>query len=344
MTTPETRHPEAAQEKAAAIRRGAGLFRHADRGLIEVSGDDRTRWLGGMVTADVEALVAGPERSGCYALLLTPKGRIVADLHVVLRPDAFWLEVASDAVAGVVERLDRYIIADDVELAQRGDEMIRLGIEGPSAPEILARASGWRAAPAPEAAIDVEIGGVPVVVAAFGWTGEPAFQLFAASTSADALVDALRRADSEGVLVEGDVATLELMRVEAGVPRLGPDLDEEVLPAEAGLDRAISTTKGCYTGQEIVARLRSRGQVNHLLVGLTLESVAFDALFDLFDEERRIGELTSRASSRDAGEIALGYVRREYAEPGTRLKAGNGTATVTQLPFVAVGAGAELER
>ena len=321
------------RERAAAVRRGAGLFPLDDRGLIEVSGDDRTRWLDGMVSNDVDSLTPGRVASGCYALFLSPKGRILADLHVLLRPESFWLEVASDAADKLATQLDRYIIADDVVLTQRGADIARFGIEGPAAFEIVGRAASGFETLAPGSTVVVEIAGVPVTLAAFGWTGELALQLFVPRPQRDVVLEALRGAEPE--LVPGDAETLELMRIEAGVPKLGVDIDEEVLPAEAHLDWAISTTKGCYIGQEIVARLRSRGQVNHLLVGLRVEGVEAGELPELFCDDRRIGELTSRAVSETAGSIALGYVRREHAEPGTRLRAGAGTAEVASLPFVA---------
>jgi folate-binding protein YgfZ len=132
---------------------------------------------------------------------------------------------------------------------------------------------------------------------------------------------------------------LETLRVEAGTPRQGRELDEDVLPAEARLDDTIATTKGCYVGQEIVARLRSRGQVNHLLVGLRFEGSAPAVDTPLVRDGKRTGEVTSTAQSPRAGSIGLGFVRREHSEPGTEVDAAGESAVVVGLPFVAPGAG-----
>lgn len=318
-----------------ATRRAAGLFELADRGVIAVTGRDCVRWLNGMVSNDVAALSPGPAASGCYALLLTPKGRIVADLHVLLRDDGFWLETARDAVPGVVERLSRYIVADDVTLEDRSDDFDRIGIEGPGAAAVLTAACGERLTLGADACADVSIGGDPVVVAAYGWTGEPAFQLFAASGRGPSLSKSLEQATEDNELVRASAEALETLRIEAGTPRLGPELDEEVLPDEARLERAISHTKGCYTGQEIVARLHSRGQVNHLLVGLSFEGAPLAPAVELFADGKRTGEVTSSCSSPAAGSIGLGFVHRKHAEPDTLLSAGDATARVVALPFVA---------
>jgi folate-binding protein YgfZ len=337
-------------EVAAAVRRGVGLFPMPTRGLIEVTGEDGERWLDGMLSNHVAALSEGSEHSGCYALLLTPKGRIVADFHVLLRGSGFWLETRRDAVAGVMERLERYIIADDVRLADRSGDFDRLGVEGPGAGALLARASGRDPGLARDACCELDIGGSRVVLGAFGWSGESAYQIFAARGEGERVAQALSAA-SGAELLRADPGVLEVLRVEAGIPALGAELDEEVLPAEAHLDHAISTTKGCYTGQEIVARLRSRGQVNHLLVGLRFCDGQGDAEGDrkgdgeelpalgekLFAGERETGEVTSVCRSATAGPIGLGYVRREHAEPSTLLRVGDSKARVSALPFVLLG-------
>jgi folate-binding protein YgfZ len=154
----------------------------------------------------------------------------------------------------------------------------------------------------------------------------------------EALFAAARSLASAGDtgLVRGCAEALEVMRVEAGIPSLEAELDDGVLPPEARLERAISTSKGCYVGQEIVARLRARGQVNHLLVGLRIESGALPEIGSKLQASGRdIGEITSVARSPAEGAIALGYVRREHSEAGTRLDSASGAVRVTALPFVA---------
>ncbi len=325
-------------EGVAAVRAGAGLFRHAARAVVEIRGGDRVRWLQGQITHDVEALDPAGPASGCYATVLTVKGRIVADLHVLARPDAFWLEFDASVRDAVWQRLDRYIVADDVELVDASARFARLGLEGPEAPAVLAAASG--AAPpelAAESAVELEIAGAACTVAAWGFTSLDAFQLFVPAEAAEEVASALLAAGA----VETGESVLEILRVESGVPRQGAELDEEVFPAEARLDRAISIDKGCYTGQEIVERIRSRGAVNYLLVGLRFTGDAPPAAgSELVNAEgKRVGEVTSVAQSPGAGAIGLGFVRREHETPGERLRAGDGEAEVAALPLVPARAG-----
>ncbi len=327
---------------AARVRSAAGLFRLARRGVVAVSGGDRVRWLDGMVSNDIASLEAGPERSGCYAALLTPQGRIVADLQVLIRPEALWLETERAALRAVLARLEKYVIADDVGLRDASAELARLGLEGPRAPAILETALGRVPQIAHDSAVDAELAGAPVVVAAFGWSGEPAYQFYVPAAAEEAVAERLREAGRSHGLVEADADALEILRIEAGVPRLGAELDEEVLPTEARLERAISTTKGCYTGQEVIARLRTRGRVKHMLVGLRFEDgEAAEPGTDVAEvggKARRLGEVTSACVSPQVGAIALAFVQRPHDAPGTELAVGPARARVAPLPFVAASA------
>lgn len=318
-------------EAVRAVRRGAGLFALEGRALVEVTGGDRVRWLQGQVSNDVAALAPG---QGCYATVLTVKGRIIADLNVLAREDRFWLETGAAARDAVVERLERYIVADDVTLADASGRFARLAVEGAKAPDVLA-ALGVAPPPARGAA-DVRIADRDVVVWAFGFTNEPGFQLLVAPGDAGAVRAAVLEAGVPHGLVEADAATLETLRVESGVPALGRELDEEVFPAEARLGHAVSSSKGCYTGQEIVERIRSRGAVRYLLVGLRFEGDPPAPGTELHDAGgKRVGEVTSVARSPEAGAIGLGYLRRELIEaPDAELRAEDRIARVATLPFV----------
>ena len=317
-----------------ALREGAGLFEMSDRGLIEVTGEDRARWLNGMVSNDVAILDEASGETGCYAALLTPQGRIVSDLHIVLRGDRFWLETAVSHVTRVIERLAKYIIADDVELRDASADFVRFGVEGACARAKIEAAAGASLVVKPDGFEEVEMGGASVAVMAFGFSGEDAYQLLVPKPSATAVVAALLNAGC----VRAERSVLETMRIEAGEPALGSELEEDTLPDEARIGRAISESKGCYTGQEVIARLRSRGGVKHLLVGLRSESG--EALADpgsrIFrPDEKKSGELTSKVVSEAAGgEIGLGFVHRDDAEPGTRLVCGDRGIVVCPLPFV----------
>jgi folate-binding protein YgfZ len=350
LTDPEKAGTADLAAEVRAARRAPGLFvltpaEDQGRGVVAVTGRDAPRWLDGMVTNDITRLSADGPVTGCYAALLTTKGRIVADLHVLARPDGYWLETAAEAVAPVLAQLGRYIVADDVTLEDVSESVVRLGVEGPGVGALLAELSGTPApqldAVPPDGWLPLELLGSEVVTARFGWTGEEAWQLFVPAADAPAVQVALLEAGFEARSGEA----LEVLRIEAGTPRLGPELDEEVFPDEARLESAISRTKGCYTGQEIVARLYSRGAVNHLLVGLRFDAAsapAADAPLEVGD--KRTGEVTSACVSPSAGAIGLGFVRKEHAEPGTRLRCrgpdGECEATVAVLPLVAAGSGA----
>jgi folate-binding protein YgfZ len=319
-----------------AVRRGAGLFRLGDRGLIAVEGGDRTRWLDGMVSNDVASLAEGPETSGCYATLLTRQGRIVADLHALWRPDALWLELAAEATAGVIAHLEKFIVADDVGLVDRSAATTRLALEGPGAPEVLARALGAPLALASDACAEVSLAGGVWLVARFGWSGGPGFQLFGDPAIAEAGIAALMEAGESLGLVEADPAALEILRIEAGVPRFGAELDDSVLPPEARLERAISTTKGCYTGQEVISRIASQGKVGHILVGLSSEGDETLVPGAALEEDgRKVGEITSACLSPSAGSIALAFVRRSHDAAGTSLEVAGRRVRVSRLPFPA---------
>jgi folate-binding protein YgfZ len=329
-------------EIVGTTRQSVGLYDMAHRGLIEVRGSERERWLDGMISRDVQALSKAESGAGCYATLLTNRGAIVADLHVARIGESFLLESLRSAVPHICETLERFIIADDVTLVDRSDDFSSLGLEGPLSGSLLDSVAGGTATSLePDDWAEVTIADRDVLIAAFGWSGEIGFQLRMSPEARPAVEEALRIAarESEIEMADGNFEALEVLRVEAGIPVLGAELDEEVLPPEARLEHAISTTKGCYVGQEIVARLRSRGQVNHLLVGFRLEGRDIAAPgAKLTVDGRGSGEFTSVVRSPTLGSIALGYVRREHSTEGTRVDFEGGQARVVALPFVAIRA------
>jgi len=331
-----------AASRAAAARRGAGVFVLRERALIAVRGRDRVRWLDGMLSNDVARLRPGRASSGCYALLLTPQGRIVSDFHVLQRGEELWLETEAHGLPEILARLERHIIADDVALVDRSAEFARIGVEGAAAPRILARALGEPPQLAPECADDFSRAGDRICVAAYGWSGAPGFQLIAPAGAGAPLVSALRAAAApDAPLVEGDAEVLEILRIEAGIPRLHRELDEDVLPAEAGLmARAVSLEKGCYTGQEIVARIHSRGAESHRLVALRFTDAEPAAGAELRAGERVVGSVTSSCRSATAGPIGLGFVRRPFDAEGSELLADGVVARVAAAPLVALTGGA----
>jgi folate-binding protein YgfZ len=298
-----------------------------------VSGDDRQRWLDGMLSCNVKKLAPG---DGAHGLLLTPQGRIVSEVHVLHRGEQLWLETEASAIALVIARLEKYVIADDVALADATPEWARLALEGDGALETFAAAGGRAPAQAHGVAC-AQLAGVEVVAARYGFTGAPALQLFVPRGSENVARAALLAA---GARLESQDA-LEVRRIEAGTPWLGKELDESVLPAEARLDGiAVAADKGCYTGQEVVARMRSRGRHSHLLVGLRFADGALPAPRSaLLGERSEVGSVTSAVRSARFGAIGLGFVQAPLAEPGTRLRVHGGEVTVAALPFTTATSG-----
>jgi folate-binding protein YgfZ len=325
-----------ADEAVRAARAGAVVVPLVERALLEVTGADRVRFLQGQLTNDVAALAAAGPRNGCYALALTAQGRIVADLHVLAREGAFWLETHAAVAPAATARLEKYVIADDVAITDRSAERARFAVEGPRARALVADAFGGAVDPAPESWAPLGAGGL---AAAFGWSGEDALQLLVPAGERAAAEAALRAAAARHGAVWAEAGALEVLRVEAGIPRAGAELGEDVLPAEARVvERAVSFTKGCYTGQEVVTRMQTRARVGHLLVGLALAPAGGSLPAPgaaLLHEGARVGELTSVVRSPSSGPIALGFVRVARSEPGTVLALeGGGEARVAALPFV----------
>jgi folate-binding protein YgfZ len=311
-----------------ALRDGVARLRLPWRGVIEVTGDDRARWLDGMLTNGVTDLAPESARSGCHALALTRQGRVVADVQVLARPDSFLLVLEAAAIPGLLEHLGSFLVADDVTLRDAGADWVCLAVEGPEAGRALL-AAGIQL-PGADGVREAIVGAAPVLVAGRSLSGRGGFQVLAPGDRADAVWQALESVASE----EASLDALELVRIEQGVPRLGHDLGPDVLPAEARLEAAVSETKGCYTGQEVVARMRSRDRVSHLLVGLVFGDGEPPAPgTELEADGHRRGEVTSTARSDRFGAIGLGFVVRSLATGGALLSAAGQEARVVELPF-----------
>lgn len=321
---------------AAALHEAAGLFRRVDRGVIAVRGSDRVRFLQGQLTNDVASLDPAGPNAARPALVLTREGRIVADFHVIARADAFWLETDAAAVAPAIARLEKFVIADDVTIADESAAIARISVEGARAFAVVADAADTGGfAPTEGDVVALRIGGADVLAGAWSSGSEPGVQLFVARDEEARVLAALRAAGTRHGLVEPGLAALDVLRVEAGLPRFGFELGPDTLPAELGLvERTVSFTKGCYTGQEVVARMHSRGRVGHRLVGIVLDGgVLAEPRAELRAGGSRVGEVTSVARSPRAGAVALGIVRHGFDAPGTPIDAAGRPARVVALPF-----------
>ena len=305
-----------------ALTEGCGLVDRAGRGRLALTGPDAKAFLHGQITQDVEGLEPG---RGAYAAFLTPKGKMLGDLRVLDVGDELLLSCERVALQELFNMIRRYKLGSDVELHKRTLEMGELSLIGPDARRIAGAGS---LGDAEHDNARAEIGGHPVVLV----STDVGVDVFCDAEATDGVRGALLAAGAAEV---GEAAA-EVVRIESGRPRYGVDLDANVIPQEAGLnERAVSFTKGCYVGQETVARLFYRGKPNRHLRGLKLSAPAA-AGTPLLLGGKEVGRLTSVADSPAHGPIGLALVRRQ-AEPGATLAAGDGdvTAEVVELPFAA---------
>jgi len=329
------------------LREAAGILdRTAARGRLRVTGADRRGYLQGLLTNDVAALAPG---TGCYSAYLTPQGRMIADMRVFELGDALLVDLESDVAETVRARWDQFVFSEDVKIESIGGSTAQIGVYGPRAGAVIASAcAAGRSTdePSPDAALleDMPVhgsgrwdfGGAPAIVIRSDDIGVEGFDIVVPSDRAAALLDRLTRAG--GAVVSNEA--VEICRVEAGRPRFHVDMDEETIPLEAGIeDRAISLTKGCYVGQEIIIRVlhRGHGRVARKLVGLVFDPAAGvpSRGEKVAAGDREIGFITSAARSIALGRaIALAYVHRDFTEAGTPVVVSGSSATVSSLPLV----------
>lgn len=320
-----------------AARRSAAFFDRADRGFIVVSGKDRATYLHGLLTNDVAALKAG---EGCYAAYLTPQGRMIADLWVYELGDVILLVTSRDVKDTVLTRLDQFIFTEDVQLGDVSSTFACVAIVGPGAAGVATQALTGIApevltALGEHGNVRAEFSGRAAIAARVTDTGEPGYDLFVEAAQGESLKAALR---ANGVS-ELDASLVETLRIEAGVPKFHQDMDEDTIPLEAGIEsRAISLTKGCYVGQEVIIRVlhRGHGRVARRLVGLALEGdVIPQPAAAVHAGDREVGRVTSSAWSPVLRRpVALAYVHRDFVADGTHVRVDGASAKVTALPFV----------
>jgi folate-binding protein YgfZ len=325
-----------------AARDGAALAERGERARIRMGGRDPVKMIHGLVTND---LLKAPPGQGVYAAMLTPKGRTIAELRIFRRELPGGVEVLvempREALDGVREHFRRMVPPMFAKWADASDDIAELGVYGPRSREIVGRVLAIDPPAAEDAHAEARLGETPVMVAATRYVGlEDGFDLFAAAADAGALWDALVAAGAR----PAGLGAIETLRIEAGRPRFGADLTEDIIPTEAfeeagQMERAVSFTKGCYTGQEVIVRIAHRGHVNKHLRGLLLGDApapAYGTRLVSADTGKDVGWLTSVAHSPMLGQtVALGYVRREV-EPGASVRIGapdGAPAVVATLPF-----------
>jgi len=325
------------------LRRSAGVLDMSSRSRVCVTGADRQRFVNGQVTNNVKDLNAG---QGCYAALVTAKGKMQSDLFIYCLPDELLLDFEPGLTAAVTERLERYVIADDVQVVDVGSVYGMLTVQGLRSADVV-RAVGLEPPSAPLNWSRSGSTGAEIYCMKNARGTVSGFDVFVPAGQAGAMRERLIEAAAKLEGGASSIGALEIVRIESGIPRFGVDMDETNLASEAGIEaRAISYSKGCYIGQEVISRIRAFGQVAKSLRGLRFptELSRLPQKGDkLFHDGKEVGYVTSSCRSYALqGNIALGYVRREHNPAGTELyfEAADSRAKVVvcDLPFVAPGA------
>jgi folate-binding protein YgfZ len=316
-------------DEFAALKSTCGVYDLSQRAKIRLTGSDRVRWLNGMVTNNIRDLA--PDH-GVYAFLLNPQGHILGDMITYQRGDSLLVETDQAQLAKILATFDHYIIMDDVEVTNVSDSIATVGVTGPNCATVL-DAAGIKV-PQLE----------PLQVAESSWQqmslsvvrGDHDSRLsYAIWIAPERAADLRASLEAAGAKVIGQDA-LELYRIALGIPRYGHDIRERDLPQETEQQRALNFNKGCYVGQEIVERIRSRGNVHRKFTGFAMEGAAPAPGTKIQANAKDVGEITSSAviPTSDAGQaVALGYLRRELAIPGKELEIAGTRALVSELPF-----------
>jgi folate-binding protein YgfZ len=313
------------------VRSRAGLFDVSDRGKIELTGADAARFLHNLCTNDILNLAVA---SGCEAFFCTAKAKVVAHTLVYRTPHSFWLDTEAGTATKLMQHLDRYLISEQVELADRTAEFAQFHLAGPEAHAILSAAAGTVV---PSFALHhhaaQQLGETACFVRRSDALGLPGYDILSPRESGDLMKKVLLNAGAPSQ----DATTYDVLRVEAGTPVFGIDIDEDRFVVEVGrIKQAICYTKGCYLGQEPIVMARDRGHVNRTLTGVKLSgegSVA--AGTKLLHDGAEVGQVTSSVVSPRLGPIGLAYLRRGSWEAGTRLQTEGATrqVEVVGLPF-----------
>jgi folate-binding protein YgfZ len=312
-----------------ALLQGCAIFDKGWQAKLVLTGEDRVRWLNGMVTNNVRDLAVG---HGVYSFLLNAQGRIQGDLVAYNRGDYLLVTTDREQAPAIAAIFDRYIIMDDVEVADISDKLATIGVAGRNARDLLSNARIDVTQLEPGRVSDTVWRDIGISVARSAQPRMDGYELWFPGDSADKVWDALQ---SAGATAVGSDA-LELYRITRGLPRFGIDLRDRDLPQETGQHYALNFAKGCYIGQEIVERIRSRAILHRTFVGFEVEGEPPTPGTKVRVNDKNAGEMTSAARVPfPSGErtLALGYAHREIAEPGTKVQIGEQSATVRTFPF-----------
>jgi folate-binding protein YgfZ len=310
-----------------ALLSGCGVYDLGLRAKILVTGGDRVRWLNGMVTNNVRDLAPG---HGVYAFLLNPQGRIQGDLYIFHRGESLLVDTERSQQDNILKLFDRYIIADDVEILDISDQLTAVGLTGPESSHVLDRAGVSVPTLSYLQSAVVSWRQKEVTLVRSGEEARESWQLWVAPKDAGEVWAELVNAGASPT----GTAALNLFRISRGIPKFGVDIRDRDLPQETGQTRALNFTKGCYLGQEIVERIRSRGAVHRQFAAFAVEGPLPEAGTKILADEKEVGEITSSSILPlfDVDRpVSLGYLRREAA--GKALNAGAAKLKPIPLPI-----------
>jgi folate-binding protein YgfZ len=328
--------PASLDAEVRAARAGVALASAEPYALAEIAGEDRREFLQNQFPADLAPLASG---EGVYTAYLDRKGRITHDLLVLDLGDRFWILSPRDRLRSLLDKLEDHHFRERVTVEDRSAGLAVLELHGPGMVELLARAGGSPIPPRPFGHAELRVGGIPVRVVADPWTGAPGGHLVLPRGDLARVEDALEEAGGETGIVRIGEDALEVLRIEGGRPRYGADMDEGTLLPELGMPGMVSYEKGCYLGQETVARVHARGHVNRLLLGLEIEGTAVpEPGTRVLRGDEPAGETRSACFSPTLGRaIAFAMLRVRIADAGTVVHlaspAGLVAATVRELPL-----------
>ncbi len=318
------------------LREKAGYFRDDFNAGFEISGKDAVPYLQGMVSNDVQSLKPG---QGCYAACLTAVGKMISDLWVYRYEEGVFVILPKSQKKKIMDHLDQFVFIEEVSFKDLEEETDLFFLQGPLSGKLIEEVTGEKIMWAPNSHRSFLWKGVPIRMVHISTTGEEGFGLLIPKHATTGFLQELvKKGDSYGLRQIGP-ETVEVLRIEAGLPRFGIDMNESTIPLEAGLSHAVSYTKGCYVGQEVIARATHIGHVNKALTGLKVEGPA-SAGDKMIENGNEIGHLTSACYSPVlASFAALATVRRESSKPGTPVDIhtsyGVQKAQVIPLPFYA---------
>lgn len=313
-----------------ALVSSCGVYR-LDRTHIRLTGADRVRWLNGMVTNNIRDLAVG---DGVYAFLLNPQGKIQADLYVFNRGESLVAESDSTQIETILQIFDRYIIMDEVEVERLASTVI--GLAGPACSEVLRRAGFPDTEKMQELQVsELQFGKQKLRIVRSDNPSVPNYEVCVGIEFAQQIWEALLQAGAEEINAD----TLEIFRVASGIPKFGVDIRQKDLPQETGQERALNFNKGCYVGQEIVERIRSRGAVHRMFTGFEVGGAVPSPGCRIQQDGKDVAEITSLAIVPTAeGErtLALGYGRKELMGAGKEYVTGDTKLKVANLPFAGI--------